>query len=198
MKRYHAPGPRGIKTLQMLAGASGWLALQASAQAQGVPEGGVVGYVPLAGVAGITAVPALGEWVLLALAMAVAGVACVVLRRSMGRTAWAALLAAALALSAAPAEWHWVGRAQAQPVVMVLEMAATAQTVEGLSGPEGFGGAYQFHNGNAVPYKITQVGVQGTQTWDVFHSEPGGTPECVVDLVVPPGGSCFVRFVTIG
>ena len=163
------------------------MAAGASAHAQSVPDGGIVAYEPVS-LAPVT-VPTLGEWALVTMALAVAVVAYVALRRRTRGAAVMALLGMALALGSLPRAPAWLGQAQALPgTPSLVEMTSTAQTLNGLSG------AYEFRNVNAVPYKITVVDVSGP-LWSVFSADPGGSPECAANLVVPPGGSCFVRFV---
>ena len=184
MRKQFTAAATSARAIQAAMGVVALLAAQAHAQS--VPEGGVVGYVPLS-VSPVT-VPTLGEWALVGMALALAVVAYIGLRRRTHGAALMALLGMALALGAMPTERQWMGMARASNGLITLEMANTAQTVDGLQG------MYEFHKGNAVPYKITSVDVQGTQGWVVDHVDLGGTPECVADLVVPPGSSCFASF----
>lgn len=136
-----------------------------------------------------TSTPTLGAWMLLLLALLLAVVAYRVLRsRVNGRQMGLFALAGSLAAGGA-ASGDLVRMAQATAIPQVFMSSATGGTA-------GLGlGIQQVTNTSGVPQQVTALTI--TVNGDTFINPGGGyTPQCVVGIVVAPGGSCYVELAT--
>lgn len=135
-----------------------------------------------------TSTPTLGAWMLLLLALLLAVVAYRVLRsringRQMGLFALAGSLVAG---GAASGDLMRMAQAAIPQVFMSSATGGTANLGLGIQ---------QVTNTSGVPQQVTALTI--TVNGDSFVN-PGGSfvPQCVVGIVVAPGGSCYLDLAT--
>lgn len=170
------PGKSLLATALLIAGSASWA---------GTPiPGGEIDYAPL--VNSVAAVPTLGEWMLVLMALLLAVVAYRGLRGRVNGRLLSNLTLVGGALAAAAAGHG-----------LIQEAKAIAADLENMSSPSGGTVAVsdwtQLTNTSGVPLKITAIRPNQDS---VVSSPPPVSPECTVNLVVSPGSTCNIHFVT--
>lgn len=162
----------------LLVGSASW--------AGGVAPGGSVDYAPLT--SSVSAVPTLGEWMLVLMALLVAVVAYRGLRGRVNGRLLSNLTLVAGALAAAAAGHG-----------LVQEAKAIVADLENMSSPTGgtVMASYwtQLTNTAGVPLKIIAI---RPNPGSVVNSPPPDSPECTVGYVVSPTGKCNIEFIPDG
>ena len=145
----------------------------------GVTMGGTVTFGPE-----VTSIPTLSEWGLIALGLLMTVVVYRILRGHLGgRPLASVVLAGALGLGVATSGGRWM------TAVYALDGPPLASAGGGtVSIPSG--ADYTLINTSGVPQTIRAVAAQ--PGYNVNHGV--AAPECIVGIVVPPSGSCHVRF----
>ena len=153
-------------------------ALMAPSAWAGTPIGGTVGYGPLA-----IAVPTLGEWSLVLLALLLAAVAYRVLRGRVGGRLLSQLFLAGGVAAAGLAGHGLVRQAEAVAFPELDNATGGSVTVYGWA---------TLDNVTSVPLRINAVTPNSGSR--VKSPPAAGTPECAVGTVVQPADSCNVEF----
>lgn len=173
----------GVRIALATAGATAIWCVAPSAWA-GAPAGGAIGYGPLGAAA---AVPSLGAWSLLLMALLVAAVAYRALRgRANGRLMAHLLLAGGLA-----------GMGLAGQDVIGIAKAVAGADHDAEFNQAGGGTVYvqsgitKITNTSGVPQKVLSMN-PSDEGFTFDDPGPDYTPECKVGLVVNPTADCYV------
>ncbi|MEZ5606691.1 MAG: midcut-by-XrtH protein [Burkholderiaceae bacterium] len=173
-----------IKAYRGAAFVAAWALLGAAPQAwAGVAIYGTIDYEPLS----VATVPTLSQWALVAMGLLLAVLAYRALRgRIHGRLLTHLLLGGGLAAAGGWAGTGGVPSAQAAPPVE--DTVALSQASGGTANITVLG-VSEVENTSAVALRIKAL--NSTAQW--INPEPGHAPQCVVGMVLQPGGTCYVE-----
>lgn len=145
--------------------------------------GGAIDYAPLS--SNLAAVPTLGEWMLVLMALLLAVVTYRALRGRVNGRLLSNLTLAGGAVAASAAGHGLIQEAWATYADEQNMSSTSGGTVEAIQ--------YwtRLTNTSGVPLKITAI---RPNEWSRVVSPPPAAPECTVNLVISPGNACNVAF----